>query len=1009
MGKIIIKNAFREIKTTLNRFLAIMLIVMIGVAFYTGLKAVGPDLKNCASDYFEKNNFMDYRLVSSAGFSEEDLKEIEKLNGIKYVQPVYSMDAFQYWDNHSYVAHLVSIPMSGGSINIPLLIEGRMPKDLSECVIDKQKHGNGPKIGEQITLSSGTDTPISESLENNKLTVVGIVQTPQYITKERGSSRLGTGKVGGIVFMPAENFKFNFYSEILVKASVEPGVNSFSEEYVSFIEKFRGEFENISLKRSDIRREIILNDAKAKIDEQENEYESAKLEAERKFSENIKNLDEAKSKLQDAQTLLDKKEKESQDSFENSKLQLEEARKNLEASKNDYEEKLKAYRDALLVSNGKQLEALNQQKIQLDAAKAAIENSEKELEKKEKELEEIAEQAQISFEKQRNELLEQSKALETSYDELNKKKHETDQKFLQTKEQRDEARENLNDISAPEWHIFERDENPGYADFKGAIDRTSGIASLLPIFFFAIAALVCLTTMTRMVEEQRTQIGTLKALGYGSTAIAFKYIFYAASASITGSILGCLIGFNLIPSVIFAAYKILYAIPEMHGEFYFGIAFSASFFAVAVTVAATMITCIASLKAVPSELMRPQAPKAGKKILLERISFFWSRLKFTQKVTVRNLFRYKKRFWMTTLGVACCSAMLVAGLGLRDSMATQVSQKQFDEILKYDLSVQCREGVSQGELSDAENFLQSISPGTSFTQTVSKNITAQNSEKTSEQIDCSLTVPMDVQKFGSYFALRDYKTLAPLNLFDNGAIISRKLAKMLGVSIGDEITISEDEVETHHILITGICENYIQHYIFMSPDYYKEIYDQTAKANQILFKLGGEYSSEKISSELMNMDGISSVRFKSDSREDFKNLLKSIDYLIWVIIVSAALLALVVLYTLTAININERFREIATIKVLGFYDNEVSSYITKESYLLTLFGAAIGLLAGIPLHGYILGSAEVGNVMYVENILPQSFLISAMLTFAFTWLVNKIMNGALKKIDMVEALKNSDR
>ncbi|MCX7657570.1 MAG: ABC transporter permease [Oscillospiraceae bacterium] len=1010
MRRIIIKNTFREIKATLNRFLAIMLIVMIGVAFYTGLKAVGPDLRACASDYFESSNFMDYRLVSSAGFTEEDLKALEGIDGVESVQPVYSMDAIQSWGSQSYIAHLMSISQSGSEINTPLLVEGRLPENSSECAIDKQKHGNGPKIGDQITLSSGTDIPIDESLENNKLTVVGIVQTPQYITKERGSSRLGNGKIGGLVFVLSENFKSDFYNEVLVKASNISGLNSFSEKYEKNAGKIKSMLENISSERCEIRHQDILNEANAKIEEQEKEYETAKLEAEKTFSESRENLDETKIKLQEAQKLIEQKEEESSRRFEASRQQLENAKKDLDESRKEYEKNLEAYKNALLTSsNEKQLEVLEAQKTQLGAAKVSIEQAEKEIAEKQTELEQSEKQAQISFDEQKQNLSEQSKNLENAYSELEEKKHDAEQKFLQTEQQINEAKENLKNLSAPEWHIFERDDNSGYADFKGAIDRTSGIASLLPIFFFAIAALVCLTTMTRMVDEQRTQIGTLKALGYKNCAIAFKYLFYAASASITGSILGCLIGFNLIPSVIFAAYKMLYAIPEMKGRFYFSIAFSASFFAVTVTVVATLVTCVASLKTVPSELMRPQAPKAGKKILLERISFLWNKLKFTQKVTVRNLFRYKKRFWMTTLGVACCSGMLVAGLGLRDSIATQVLQKQFGEILKYDLSVQCRDGISSGEISEAENFLQGVSSGASFAETFSKNITAENEKQGNEEIDCVLMVPMESEKFSSYFVLKDYKTSMPLNFSSDGAIVSRKLAKMLGISVGDEITIIEDETERHNILIKGIAENYIQHYVFMSPDYYREIYGETAKTNQILSKLDGKYSNEEILNFLMDIDGISSVRFTSESKEDFKNLLKSIDYLIWVIIVSAAILALVVLYTLTAINIGERFREIATIKVLGFYDKEVGSYITKESYLLTFFGVVIGLFAGIPLHSYILSSAEVGNVMYVESILPQSFIISAALTFAFTWAVNQIMNGSLKKIDMVEALKSSDR
>ncbi|WP_286944825.1 FtsX-like permease family protein [Acetobacterium sp. UBA5834] len=861
MGNTIIKNAFKEVRLSFSRFLAILLVIMIGSAFYTGLKSVGPDLEASADRYFEATHFMDFRLLSSIGFNDADLAAVRNSSGVEDAQPIYTIDAFLSYGQQTNVAHVISIPDSTVAINDLHLVEGRFPQQSDECVVDKQRSEAGPKIGDTITLSSGTETPLSESLSETVYHVVGLAESPSYLTKDRGTAKLGTGKINSLVFLPAANFTLPAYTEILVTAAGTSGISTFSEEYIEITTPLEESLNTVASQRVEIRQQELKADAEAQ---------------------------------------------------------------------------LAAQKTAFAAANG------------------------------------IADPS----------LLDSSP------------------EFL-------EAQKSINELAAPQWHVLNRESNSGYLDYQNTIESTNGIASILPLFFFGIATLVCLTTMTRMVEEQRTQIGTLKALGYSNAAIAFKYLLYAATASVLGSLLGWAIGFMLIPQVIFNAYRVLYTLPEMTPAFHVSIASLSALFAISVTTVATFLSCLTILRSAPAELMLPSAPPPGKRIFLENVDFIWKKLQFSQKITFRNLFRYKKRFWMTVLGVACCTAMLVAGLGLRDSIATQVAEKQFGDIMRYDVSLQLKENLTMEQKSALVTTLANTNLSTYLDNTVN-NISVQGSTDNSDPIDSLLMVPADPAALSNYFMLRSYDTGEPLVLSDHGVILTQKLAKNLDVTTGDTIVIKEDETTTQLVLVEGIAENYLQHYVFLSPSYYQTIYGELPQPNQVLGLLDSTLSQEDLAATLMATAGVSAVRFTSDNEQDFQNTLGSINYLIWIIIIAAALLALVVQYTLTTINISERFREIATIKVLGLYDREVSAYITRESYLLTLFGILPGLIGGIFLHGYILDAAEVGNVMYVESILAQSFILSILLTFMFTWLVNLIMIGTLKKINMVEALKSNE-
>jgi putative ABC transport system permease protein len=498
-------------------------------------------------------------------------------------------------------------------------------------------------------------------------------------------------------------------------------------------------------------------------------------------------------------------------------------------------------------------------------------------------------------------------------------------------------------------------------------------------------------------------MGTVKSLGYKKSSIATKFLLYALLASVFGGSLGLLCGFTFFPSVINKAYAILYTLPKFTLIFDVPFAIISLITGVLVTTLTALIVCYGELNSNAATLMRPRAPKAGKTILLERIKFIWQRMKFTQKVTARNLFRYKSRFLMTVIGVGGCTALLLVGFGLNDAISA-IGNKQYGQIFTYQLSVNLKDNISSEQITSIKDELHKQSDYSDMLSLSAKSIDIgyKNTNET-----CNLIVPEDISNLKDFITLRVRTTHKNVILSDDGVILTEKLAKMLSVNIGDTIYIKNGATQRLSVKVTGICENYLLHYIYMSPTLYKKLFGINPSYNQIDIKLKTNLASaqQNVSENIVPLNGVSSVNLVSDSIKKFNDTIKSIYYVILVLIISAGLLSFIVLYTLTNINISERMREIATIKVLGFYDKEVSSYVFRENIILTCIGVVFGLVIGVPLTQYVVRTAEVDMLMFGRQIYPQSFIISALLTIAFSWFVNLVMLRKLKKIDMVEALK----
>lgn len=585
-------------------------------------------------------------------------------------------------------------------------------------------------------------------------------------------------------------------------------------------------------------------------------------------------------------------------------------------------------------------------------------------------------------------------------EEYEQSKIDVEEELQEGRDKIADAEKELKDLETPEWYVFDRNDNPGYSTYEEDAEKVDAIAAVFPFFFVLVAALVCSTTMTRMVEEQRTQMGTLKALGYNNRSIVSKYLIYAISASIVGSIIGLCIGFKLFPWVIINAYKIMYSMPDPMMPFRWDYAGWCTLVGILCTGLSAYFVCRKELKTVPAQLMRPKSPKVGKKIMLERVGFVWNRLSFLHKVTARNIFRYKARSLMTTIGIAGCCALILTGFGLNYAISSIVD-RQFGDIFKYDVTIAISENSeSLEELQDYINSNQYInSSETLMVKTV-------DAEKNGETIaSVSMSVFQNPEVVDDYITLRTMDDHTPLELTDDGVIISQKMSNVLKAKAGDSFSVVNSDGSKTELKVTGVTENYAMNYIYMTPTLYRNVYGEEPSYNMIYANIPDGVETSDLSTELLDDSDILGIAYSSDTMGRFVDTIGSLKSIVIVLIVSAGLLAFIVMYNLVNINVNERKRELATIKVLGFYDREVSSYIYRENNVAVLFGIILGLILGIFLEKFVVSVAEVDAVMFISDMAWWCYAVSALITAIFALIVTIVVHFSLKKIDMVESLK----
>lgn len=1184
----LLTDALREVKNTRSRFFSILILSALAVAFLSGIKITAPDMQYTADRYYDRLNVMDGYVLSTLGLAEEDAEALLAVPGIADVELGYTLDA-------KALDSVVIVRSMPERMNFLEPVRGRLPETANECVTEENLLTQiGVEIGDQIPLIPGTDN--GDALEHEMFTIVGTVKSPLYAGPDRGTSSLGTGSVDGYVYIPAENFTWDYYTVAFFTADGLMDLNCYTDEYDDKIDALVNSMESMADERAVLRKENLVAKAQAEIDDAWIELEDVKVEVEeeladawqelldgreelddgwREYYDGIQELEdsiiEANQEIADGETeladalaeLQDAEKKladgrvelaDGWDEYNEGSEDYAEGLAEFEDGKAEYEDGLKEYEDGLkefndgkaklsdareslesgdaqysqgkaefdqmsdaiwmvargfgsgytsgselieaaagddpmameiltgslaylpmipmdgaaIVENYKSLQAVGSQlsygwdsyedgldeiktarykleyaERELLDAKVELEEAEIELADAKKDLDEAltqlleAEQELADGEKEladgwveyydgleeledakvtlKKEVADAQKELADALVELEDGEQEYADGLLEYEDGKQEAAEEiadaevkladaqaeLDDIDDCEWYVLSRKTNMGIMGYGQDSERISNLADVFPIIFFLVAALACLTTMTRMVEEQRTQIGSMKALGFSYVSISIKYIGYALTASLIGGVIGLQAG-KLIPLVIANAFNIMYELPPLEFKFQPEVNVTAVVAAVACTTGAALWACGSTLVATPATLMRPKAPRAGKRVLLEYIGPLWHMLSFTWKVTMRNLFRYKRRFWMTVIGIGGCTALIVTGFGLHNSIF-EILDKQFDEIFLYDATVGFEDHVEQEAVDAAFAYLDSNESVDRWISCYSDMVDTSGEVVVENSVNLFAVETPEVLE--NFITLRHRLDNAPVTFTGDGVLITEKLSERLDLGIGDMITL--DGVKRVEVPVIDIVENYVQHYVYMTRDFYEATFGESVENNAVLLAYTEENGnvSDTVSAEMMALDGVATFSHIAALRDTFTESMVSIDYAVVIVIVAAAVLAFVVLYNLTNINITERTRELATLKVLGFYDTETSAYVYRENIFLTFFGILMGLVMGRFLHSWLILTVEVNYVMFGRTAPKYAYVYAAVLTVVFSGIVNAVAHFKLKKVDMVESLK----
>ena len=1103
------KDFIRDILKSKGRFLSIVAIVALGVAFFTGVKSSPIVMKTSSDKYYDKYNLMDIRLISTLGLTDKDVDDIKNIEGVEGVYPTYSIDVISIYNSTEKVLKVHGLDLNKlndkkNYINQLKLIKGRLPQKSGECVLEipKIKALNYP-IGSEISLSSGKDDKLSKSLSKSKYKVVGYVETPYYLSQEKGNSSIGGGVIEGAIMIPESDFKMDTYTEMFLTVKSAKELDTYGDEYSNLVKTVTDKIENMKNKLTTRRYNEVVKKAEDKIQKQEDklskakkdfdkgkkEYEENKLKSENEIKEAENKILDASEQIEDGKAQLKNEKKRAFEQIEEGKVKLASAETDLKNGQKKYQTALKKFNsnkktaeseikkaesDLEELSNQiddlkngnklieKQLQneqlseverselenklnenlyilSVMQQKYKdgtdklesskselllgekkLKETKATLEASEKKIanektklksseklaEEKFKKAEEELYQRENQIEEAKLELKENKAKLKTELNKAKKELQEAEEKIADGEEKIKDAKKQIKKIEKPTLYILDRDSHQSFVEYEGCANSIDALAKIFPVFFFAVAALVCLTTMTRMVDEQRINIGTLKGLGYKTSQISKKYILYALIACITGSILGLAIGFSVFPTVIFFAYGMMYSIENIVYVFSIPIAIGITSLALIIITLSAYMACRKELKETPAILMRPKAPKSGKRILLERVPFIWNRFSFISKVTVRNIFRYKKRFLMTVLGIAGCTALILTGFGIKDSIE-MILTGQYGTLFKYDMSLVIQSDMTDKQIYELRKNLSDIDEINKYEFFSYENgdIKVNNTKK-----EITIVVPENLEKMDKFIHLQDRKTQNPIELNNKGIVLTEKIARDLGVKAGDEIELINSDDKKAKIKVSHITENYISHYAYISPENYIKLFEKDLDFNRLIGILNNPSVKieDKLSKKLFDIETIDGITFNTASKETFHNTIKNLNYVVLIMIISAGALAFVVLYNLTNVNISERIREIATIKVLGFYDKEVSAYIYRENIILTIIGTVVGLGLGTILHKFIMVTVEIQSMMFGRVIDISSYFIAAVLTIVLSLFVNLAMFYKLRNVKMVESLKSVD-
>ena len=1004
MGSSMGKTTLREIRQSLGRYFAIMAIVALGVGLFSGLKVTRDVMVSSAQLYFDQTSFYDVELISTVGFETDAARQLSRREGVLDAQGSVSTDALLVDESGN--ENALQVMQLLDEQNQPVLVSGRLPQSAQECVVDALAFGED-SIGATLTLSDNNDDDTDEMFAQKTFRIVGRVNSPVYANYERGTTSLGNGTIDGFMLVLRDAFDCDYDTEIYVRLNTF-GAQIYTDEYDNQIDEAEEWLEDFAQEQADERYSRLKSEAERDLFEGQEQLTAQTQSGELELIASKDQLDSAKVEIDSGYAQLESGRTE----LQSGKAQLESQRQSLQSQKTE-----------LLLQKQQVLSGLNEvaaakaqtagtayysqsvaQEQQLQASLSQIESGLAEIES-----------GLAQIEQQSQELALQEQQLQASQTELEAAQREyrdglaqyeqgmqeLSQSTSDAQDELDDAQDEIDDLEEPDVYVLTRDENIGYASFDNDSSIVDAIANVFPIFFFLVAALVCMTTMNRMVEEQRTQIGVLKALGYSEGAIMGKYLFYSGSAAGIGCLIGFFGGSLLFPFVIWRTYAIMYTMGDIVFVFDYSLGLISLLASMLCSMGSTYFTCRYELLSVPAELMRPKAPKSGKRILLERIPILWNRFSFLVKVSIRNVLRYKKRFFMMVVGIGGCTALLVTGFGVKDSIAN-IAGQQFTSVQTYGMSVLLKEGYTTGEWDEVEEYLQDESLG--YTRAAESAMDAQLPDGGIKSL--TVIVPEDASRFEDYWDLHTEDGESIPFPEEGQAVVNAEFARRNGYELGDTISLSDEDGNELSLRIVGLSENYIYNYLYLSADSWESQNREAPDYRSIYLKTDGVADEHVLLARLMNFDAVSSVTVNADTLDRFDNMMSSMNYIVLVIIVCAGALAFIVLYNLTNINITERIREIATIKVLGFYPMEVASYVFRENFFLTAIGGGVGLLLGKLLHWFVMEQINIDMVCFQAVVQPVSYLYSFALTFLFACIVNAAMFGKLDDINMAESLKS---
>lgn len=1000
---LIFKNALIKIKKQFGRFFSLILIVAIGTAFFAGVRETSSDMIKTLDSYYDNTNLMDFRIVSTMGLTDDDVLALKNLGSNYLVEYNYSYDTLVD-DDATKIMGLTT------NINKLTLIKGNLPQNDDECVVLDGSYN----IGDVISID---DSNYTDYIKNNTFKVVGLVNSSMYIYSNLGNTTISDGKLDNVIFINKNNFTLDYYTEIYIMDNNAKDKTSYKDDYKEEIKILNEELENLAPIQETKRYEQIKTEAMEKIYDAQEKINKEKNENEKKFADAKKELDDGQKQIYDGLQEIENGFAE----IETKKAEIEQEFINQENTLNDSLYKINENLKLFNINTDSIDNSINDINIKIDEIsnllltldptsedyasynsfliqlKNILDNLEKI-----KDGYSSLESGKLEWNNTYNETintLNENKGLldnkqqtlndgyNTYYINYNKFQEELNKGYKEI----EDAKKEINNLEKPEWYLFDREDNSGYVTFYESATKVDSISAVFPIFFIAIAFLMCLNTMTRMIEEERTEIGIFSSLGIGKAKIILSYMIYVLLATLIGIFIGLSIGYSLVPRILYMVYNSAFIIPELNTYVNIPVCITIIEVCILTMVIVTIYTVNKCFKEAPAILLRPLSPKGGHKVLLEKIKFIWNRLTFSWKVTFRNLFRYKKRIIMTLIGISGCTALLLTGFGIKDSIS-KITELQFNEIQKYD-SILTLKNETDNINNDLNLFLKQYNienPLYAYMESMTfyannKNINVYTIGFLDNNID-------------TYFNLTDLDG-NKINLDNSGAVITQKMAELLDAKVGDTITIRGNDNDIYIIKVSNITTNYVNNYVYMTKDYY-ELAIKNVNYNVIFANIND------LGSTLMDSDYFTSIQYSSDSINMLNDILNSMNNIVFLIIGFSSFLAITVLYNLTTINISERLREIATLKVLGFNNKEISMYVYRETIILTIIGILLGLILGIGLNYFVLTVAEIDEIVFLKDIKLLSFALTFIIMIIFTIVVQIMTSFILKKINMIDSLKS---